>query len=935
MKTLIQVCGDPTVDWFRVHNEDITVRGGVYYWQRQKEESRVRLSSKPGGSALVLKLTKAMVSGQLAEVEGTVLDDDLLNRPRDRRITTSWTLWREFANPGFAHTSFRLWQWHEFEPARWDYPSTCMGGCPDLLVVQDSGLGFRSSLQGWPEILSLEESHQGPGHIIYKLGQYNDGRENPLLNHIVEKGWAERTSIISSISDLRACSVKIGVSLSWERMLEEVIAAVLSPSCPFVDRSTKKIKFHQVIVPIGTSGVVIVGRESNTLIFDRSGQEGDFASLVEGQMIGDNTSILCALATSWAENPQDMDWARTARIGTILARLVLIKGYDVVEESNGYKHLQFPYQTIANAYRDLAAGRSTADGLPYQDRISDVGIFVDKHNLAVTQPGAWTILENSLLPDLEKGGSLHDQQSIGAVTACARSIVISGPQAALQNVPVETIGYWYSADRQEIEGVRSVNNAMRDYLQQKHPDTPLCVAVFGPPGVGKSFVIKEIARGLGMGEEAQLTFNLSQFETADELPNAFNQIRDLNLKGKTPLVFWDEFDTPYQGRELGWLRYFLAPMQDGEYTNQGITHPLGGGIYVFAGATRYSFAEFRKGNNNDDRAAKKPDFISRLRAFINIRGINGNPNTIEDRLYMIRRAFILRQYLETNAPQIKYDNCYLIEPGVLDALLLISKYTNGTRSLENLLKMSNLADKRKYELSSLPPEHIIEMHVNSKEFNDLITWGHREILRIGIRGHVRLNPRDAEKFQRAIDRVIEFIKNRFPKHYLLVFSDLSVGANRLLARAFMETDASRLIAVLPFDQDDYVRDFGLNEDQPLNTLIDDLRSEYEYWQSRDTLEIIEMPPAPTRQEAYLKAGYFIAEHSDFMILAWDGNTQNNASCTAQIAARAQELNLPVFHIWTANTNSGESSPANQDRYNQVRYKNFPGQPDGYWQDVEF
>ncbi|MEN6348782.1 MAG: ATP-binding protein [Syntrophomonas sp.] len=932
MKPLIQVCGDPTVDWFRIHNEDVTVRGGVYYWQRQKEDAKVRLSSKPGGSALVFELIKAMLSGK-CEIEGTVLSDDLLNRPRDRRITTSWTLWKEYVNPGFAHNSFRLWHWHEFEPAGWDYTSTRLVGCPNLLVVHDSGLGFRSCPKGWPEVLSTQGSSEGPEHIIYKLGQYNDCLENPLLNRIIEKGWAEKTSIISSISDLRACSVKIGVSLSWERMFEEVIAAVLSPKCPFVDRYTKRIKFHQVIIPLGTSGVVIVGRDVNTLIFDRSGQEGDFASLVEGQMIGDNTCILCSLATGWAENPQGTDWSRAARFGNILARLVLIKGYDVVVEENENKHLQFPYQTIAGAYRELAAGRSVGEGLPYQDRIADVGIFVDKHNLASAQPGNWTILENNILPDPDKGDSLHDQQSIKAVTACARSIVINGPMAALQDVPVETIGSWYSADRQEIEGVRSVNNAMRDYLQQKHPETPLCVAVFGPPGVGKSFVIKEIARGLGIGEDAQLTFNLSQFETAEELTSAFNQIRDLNLKGKTPLVFWDEFDTPYQGRRLGWLRYFLAPMQDGEYTHQGITHPLGGGIYVFAGATRYSFGEFRSGNNSEDRAAKKPDFISRLRAFINIRGINGNPNTVEDRLYMIRRAFILRQYLETNAPQIKHDNCFLIEPGVLDALLLISKYTHGTRSLENLLKMSNLADKRKYELSSLPPEHIIEMQVNSKEFNDLIVWGHREILRIGIRGHVRLDSRDSEKFQQAVDRVIEFIKKNYPKHYLLVFSDLAMGANRLLARAFMNIDASRLIAVLPFAREEYIQDFGMAADQPVNNRIEDLRSEFDYWQSRDALEIIEMAPAPTRQEAYLKAGCFIAEHSDLMIVAWDGNENNSASNTARIAARAQELNLPIFHIWTANNNGGASITLEQKHHGQVRCKNFPGQSPGEWQDI--
>jgi len=45
------------------------------------------------------------------------------------------------------------------------------------------------------------------------------------------------------------------------------------------------------------------------------------------------------------------------------------------------------------------------------------------------------------------------------------------------------------------------------------------------------------------------------------LNGAFHQVRDLALSGRTPVVFWDEFDS----RELLWLQYLLAPMQDGRF----------------------------------------------------------------------------------------------------------------------------------------------------------------------------------------------------------------------------------------------------------------------------------------------------------------------------------------------------------------------------------
>lgn len=932
MAHLIQVCGDPTVDWFRIYRPDVTVRGGVYYWQRQQDESRVQLSSKPGGSALLFQFLKETISPVEAAVEGPSLDDDFLNRPKDRQITTTWTLWREFPNTGLRENSYRLWKWHEFEPALWDYASARLKGSPDLLVIQDSGLGFRQSLCGWPEALSLKNHAQPPRQIIYKLSQYADGQYNPLLGRIDELGLAGCTTILSSLSDLRACAVKVGGSLSWERMLEEVVSAIYNPFCPFLDESGRNLKYQRVVVPIGLSGAVIVSQEGNILIFDRVGQEGDFDSQFPGQIIGDNTCILTALAASWSKNDGALDdWSEAARNGLFMARLLHVKGYEIVERPE-HKHLQFPYQSMAYAFDALKAGLKPVNGLPHLDRIYDLGIYKDSNLSSMHSRGHWTILEGTLLKGQSRESRIQDPQTIKAVHECGRNVVIDGPQTALTDVPIETVGAWSSADRQEIEGVRSVNNAMRDYMQLKNPDTPLCVAVFGPPGAGKSFVVKEIARGLGIKEDAQLTFNLSQFESPGDLYIAFYQIRDLNLKGKMPLVFWDEFDTPFQGRPLGWLHYFLSPMQDGEITENGLPHPLGSGIFVFAGATRHSLEEFSSGDTPEDRAAKKPDFVSRLRAYINIRGINGNPNTIEDRLYMIRRAFILRQYLESNAPQIKHDNQFEIEPCVLDAFLLTSRYRHGARSLENLLKMSSLAGKRKYELSSLPPEHIIDMHVNMREFNDLTCLGRREILRVGITGHVNLDPGEGENLRQAVERAVNFIEVQYPDHYPTVFSPLAPGADRLVARQLLKAETARLIAVLPYAQEQYVSEFG-SSDYRLDPVGAELRSEFNYWLSNRAIEIIEMPPSPTRQEAFIKVGHFIAEHSDVIIVIWDGHRKKSSSVTARIVARAEELEIPICHIGAQNYRPEACEAGPVIKSGEIRCLNFPGQPPGVWQNL--
>ncbi len=928
MKPLIHICGDPTVDWFRIYNEEIIVRGGVYYWKKTANDDKVRMSSRAGGSARIFQLINEMVSTETADVEGTMLDEELLNCPKDNRITTSWTVWRKFPNPGFNHNSFRLEKWHEFEPGYWDYSAAKLKGYPDLLVIQDTNLGFRTCKEGWPEVLSADSKEKIPQDIIVQLGQYNDCENNPLLDRIIDLGLADRTTIITSISDLRSCAVKIGLSLSWERMLEEVVKAVLSENCPFITGRNKGIKYRQVIVTLGASGAIIVGRANSTMIFDRSWQEGDFASQYPGQVMGYHACLLGALATTWVKKAEIMDWIKASSIGIKLARKLHIMGYEVVQEDN-YKHLQFPYKTLAKFYQDLSSSGSQADSF-MNDQIDDLGFFSLPNDRIINKLDEenWTILEERLVKNQKCDLSFQDPQN--TVIECARNIVLKGPLTALPDVPVETIGAWYSADRREIEGVRSVKNAMQDYLRLKRPETPLCVAVFGPPGAGKSFVVTEIAKGLGIREDAQLTFNLSQFESPNELGTAFHQIRDLNLQGKMPLVFWDEFDNPCNDRNLGWLRYFLAPMQDGEFSDQGATHPLGGGIYVFAGATRHSFDEFQKGNNLEDRTAKKPDFISRLRAYINIRGINGNPNSVEDRLYMIRRAFVLRQYLETNAPQIRTDEQFVIEKGVLDALLSVTEYYHGARSLENLIKVSRLADKRKFELSSLPPDNIIGMHVNVNEFNDLTIMGNRKMLRIGITGHTNLDPHQIESLEQAVDEAINFIEQQYSEHYLTVFSPLAAGADRLVARRLLKRKASRLIAILPVPRDEYMNDFSSSDDYQIDPLGAEWRQELKYWLSQKAIEIIELPPSATKKSAYIKTGNFVAEHSDVLIAIWDGNEQKDSSITAQIVAKAEVLNKPICHIWGDNFKLEPIRTNTDETYGQIRYKDFPCHRPGIW-----
>jgi hypothetical protein len=124
------------------------------------------------------------------------------------------------------------------------------------------------------------------------------------------------------------------------------------------------------------------------------------------------------------------------------------------------------------------------------------------------------------------------------------------------------------------------------------------------------------------------------------------------VRGKVPLVFFDEFDSRCGSDELGWLKYFLEPMQVGTFKEGEITHPIGKAIFVFAGGTSRTLQEFCREDLSENalskeeiakklkdlkesfKGAKGADFVSRLKGYVNIPGLNPG-NDRNDRLYLV------------------------------------------------------------------------------------------------------------------------------------------------------------------------------------------------------------------------------------------------------------------------------------------------------------
>jgi hypothetical protein len=164
-------------------------------------------------------------------------------------------------------------------------------------------------------------------------------------------------------------------------------------------------------------------------------------------------------------------------------------------------------------------------------------------------------------------------------------------------------------------------------------------------------------------------------------------------------------------------------MQDGRFQEAQIVHPLGRCIFVFAGGTSPTMEVFGQGLASEQfRAAKGPDFVSRLQGYVNILGPNRQTPT--DGYYLIRRAILLRAILQRDAPQLferqQGRSGLNIDTGVLRAFVQTRVYRHGVRSLEAIVSMSLLAGRRRFERSALPAEAQLNLHVDGPDFLALV-----------------------------------------------------------------------------------------------------------------------------------------------------------------------------------------------------------------------
>lgn len=720
---------------------DIVLDHNIYAGQRSTSDSDaamgMRYRTQLGGAYLTYGLLEALErtagpatsDGQLS---GTNLffgleqrtTDALRDWPSDFQVGAVWdayagqkkdeSYWRLSKNLGYG---FRKHSAYPALPA-----SRLTEAKPQVLVVDDGGLGFRlkTASECWPAFLTSKSEVPELQWIILKMSRPL-GRGD-LWRELADR-WRSRLIVLVSADNLRREDVRVSRGLSWESTVDDLVEEIHSNPAISVLKSCR----HLVITLRGDAALWLdrpgnKGHGPCRLVFDRERGEGEWEdNHQDGGAFGFLSAVTASIAWNLREAKSNgtVDLVHSLKAGLSATRFLRDYGHGLVKSGEP----GFPFSATADHLlspsHKYAASEVQCSGACCQEGTGKTA-------------ANWTMLRQSA----------HSDAFPGPLYGPARRLALLGP-GALENVPCARFDKLLTMERREIEALRSMRRLMLSYSEGGRQKQPLSLAVFGAPGSGKSFGLKQIAAGVFGKENPVLEFNLSQFKGPEDLIGAYHQARDKVLAGYTPVVFWDEFDSG----EYKWLQYLLAPMQDGTFQDGQLSHAIGKSVFVFAGGTSRDFAHFgpaEKAHPGEDKAQREarhdfmmkkgPDFKSRLAGFLDVLG--PNPGQEYDRQaaekgldpwmddssdvgFPVRRAILLRSLL--GLVKDRESDVLHIDRGLLTALLEIDHYRNGARSMEKLI--STMRDNGGLPLrrAHLPPDNLLALYVDDvQNFHALV-----------------------------------------------------------------------------------------------------------------------------------------------------------------------------------------------------------------------
>lgn len=486
----------------------------------------------------------------------------------------------------------------------------------------------------------------------------------------------DHLAVIIDAEDLRAEGISLSRSLSWEHTAEDFVRNLGSNG-----RLDTLVTCPNLIVRFGNEGVIHHrGRDAvNPKLYFHPRQIENGNQAGKGSdMIGQASAFTAGFTLGFAKvSPPDTDIA--VRLGISAAQNMDQTGFvkSQIDDAPDY-----PIDAVVQ-------------GLAPQKSFSVVSIPSGR----ISSGDSWSIFD----------------ALTGDPAEVARQIVTVGPEKALARCPAQQFGDLLSIQRKEQESLRGVVDAVYERVRSKTAK-PTSVGIMGPPGSGKKFMASNLARHFSLnGDVTQLVFN-AQILRSEDLIALCHTVRDT---AGLAVVTFENFEAIMAPQNV-LLNDFLVLMRDGLFSDRGHSHHIGNPLFMFllnqesstsavGGAPTPTATDFGINRTIDDSI-----LLDYLHGVVKVAG--PNQTGMDDKMFPVRRAMMLRHMLMQKFPHLAKNGTIKIDDAVLHAILLVPAYKHGLRSLDKILSTSRLSGRTKFEISALPPEEFIQLHVDGRIF---------------------------------------------------------------------------------------------------------------------------------------------------------------------------------------------------------------------------
>ena len=148
---------------------------------------------------------------------------------------------------------------------------------------------------------------------------------------------------------------------------------------------------------------------------------------------------------------------------------------------------------------------------------------------------------------------------------------------------------------------------------------------------------------------------------------------------------------------------------------------------------------------------------------------------------------------------------------------------------------------------------------------------------IGVSGHLEIAERDRDAVYASVLKELEKIKNDYPSSPVRLICSLARGGDTICARAAKSLSIP-YTAVLPFDQEEFRKDFHGKDLEEFDELLKDAQSVF-------VNPLTEEPCDDSRDYYYRQNGIYIATMCHVLMALWDGNEEGSDGCGTAAAVR--------------------------------------------------